>query len=219
MSAASSRRPSSERGAANIGDMTSPISGSARAKLRGVCPDNQRCPHTPSCSHLCSRLQGAEIAEEMRQSARLTRLGAGSVAHVEATSPTHQEEDPVEPDATPDTEPDPETGQGFGECKIDDCDEPAAAKAGRYARLCVTHAAEAKARAPKPRRLSGHARARKAVKPPPAARNGNPSARSKLEVLHDLTVKSAEIEKLKTQLDSREQEFAVLADEFAKAKL
>lgn len=59
---------------------TGSITDRPRAKLKGVCPDGEHCRLAVHCSHLCSRLQAAEIAEEMRQSASRTRKGAGSVA-------------------------------------------------------------------------------------------------------------------------------------------
>lgn len=88
----------------------------------------------------------------------------------------------------------PEQAQGRAHstvtCKADGCTNEAP-QYGRYARLCADH----------------------------RHTNGKVSARTKLQVLHDLTAKQIQIEAAKGRLDQLTGEFSVLADEFTKATL
>jgi hypothetical protein len=40
-----------------------------RTRLSGVCPDGEPCNLPVACSQQCSRLEGAEIAEDLRKAA------------------------------------------------------------------------------------------------------------------------------------------------------
>lgn len=64
--------------AAHIGQMLNPVT--RRPRLRGYCPDNNRCRFTQTpCLRQCSRLQASEITDGMQASAARTAQGSGSV--------------------------------------------------------------------------------------------------------------------------------------------
>lgn len=141
------------------------------AILKGYCPDSRRCTLPVPCSHQCSRLQSAEIAEELRANAA---RAAGRKPHTHMEATTTREEPRVDDDQhhEHDTADEEQNATGHGECKIDGCTEPAAANAGPYAKLCPAHRDQAKqqrATVRRPRRLPKRAAAAKrTVKPPPA---------------------------------------------------
>jgi hypothetical protein len=55
-----------------LGDTAAPT-GIQPKRLKGLCPDGGRCIIAVACSELCLRLEAAEIAAELRETARATR--------------------------------------------------------------------------------------------------------------------------------------------------
>lgn len=165
--------------AARIGEMVTP--GARQHRLNGLCPDGSACTLPVHCSQLCSRLESAEIAAELR------------VNVVPMTGHSKGEEPPMEPEPA---EPAP-----FGECKIDGCDEPAAAARGQYAKLCPAHRAEAADRRAQPK-----PRAAESSVPPPTARNGSrPDQLTQLaqqlgDAIADTTRLTGELEHARTRV-------------------
>lgn len=154
--------------------------------------------------HLAAEHPDMAVKKTRRASAREASMVLVAQRAADAAKSNEREETPVD-----------EQGSDAPErvnCKITGCTENAAATKGPYARLCLAHRAEAVAR-------RGKVTRRATVKPPPAARNGKPTGRTKLHVLHDLTAASQRIEALQAELVEREREFALLADEFTKAPL